>query len=105
MQTASARIWRESTRWAIRIEIDGAPYTERDYADILSATAIAAILRNRGLRLEDLDEDECDECDEPLDLATCSQCGVDAFVRTCGHGAGRPIRETQRALYCRRCRP
>jgi len=105
MERAAARLWREGARWAIQIDIDGARYTERDYADIADAChAIAQILRQRGERPTDLDEDACELCDEPLDMVTCSQCGVDAFVRTCAHGGPRPIRLLEEALYCRVCR-
>ena len=90
----------------IQIEFDGVRYTERDYEDVASATqAIAQILRRRADRAEALDEDACDLCDEPLDLATCSQCGSDAFVRTCEHGGPRPIRIVEGAHYCLDCRP
>ena len=106
MEQATARLWREGTRWVIQIEIDGTTYTERDYPDIANAChAIASILRQRGERATDLDESECDSCDEGLDLLTCSQCGADAFVRTCDHGGVRPIRMLKDALYCRTCRP
>jgi len=44
-------------------------------------------------------------CEEPLDMLACSQCGVDAFVRTCEHGGARPIRPVEGALYCLTCRP
>jgi hypothetical protein len=53
----------------------------------------------------ELDEDACELCDEPLDMLACSQCGIDAFVRTCEHGGPRPIRVLEDALYCRTCRP
>lgn len=89
MERATARLWREGTRWVIQIEIDGAHCTERDYAD--ACHAIASILRQRGERATGLDEAECDACDEPLDLVTRSQCGADAFVRTCEHCGPRPI--------------
>jgi hypothetical protein len=93
MERATARLWREGTRWVIQIDIYGACYTERDYDDIANAShAIASILRQRGERPTDLDDDKCESCDEPLDLLTCSQCRVDAFVRTCEHAAGPPIR-------------
>jgi len=106
MERATARVWREGARWVIQIDVDGARYTERDYADIADAChAIAQILRQRGERTMDLDEDACELCNEPLDLVTCSQCGVDAFVRTCAHGSPRPIRVLEEALYCRVCRP
>ena len=105
MERATARLWREGTRWVIQVEIDGAHYTERDYATVADAShAMASILRQRGERATDLDEAECDACDGPLDLLTCSQCGADAFVRTCGHGAARPIRPVEGALFCRACR-
>jgi hypothetical protein len=107
MQRGTARLWKEGGgRWAIQIEIDGAFYTERDYADAASAShAIAAILRQHAERSADLDEEACEECEEPLDLMTCSQCGADAFVRTCEHGGPRPIRVVEGATYCRTCRP
>jgi hypothetical protein len=106
MERATARLWREGMRWVIQVEIDGAHYTERDYASVADAChAIAAILRQRGERATDLDEGECDACDEQLDLLTCSQCGADAFVRACAHGGPRPIRVVEDALYCRSCRP
>jgi hypothetical protein len=106
MERATARLWREGARWVIQIDIDGARYTERDYADIADAChAIAQILRQRGERPTDLDEDACELCDEPLDMLACSQCGVDAFVRTCEHGGPRPIRVLEDALYCWTCRP
>jgi hypothetical protein len=105
MERATARLWREGTRWVIQVEIDGAAYTERDYASVADAShAIASILRQRGERATDLDETECDACDEPLDLLTCSQCGADAFVRSCVHGGPRPVRVVAEALYCRGCR-
>jgi hypothetical protein len=107
MDHARARVWREGNRWAIEVEIDGVPYTERAYADLASAThAIAQILRQQAGRDPDLDEQECSQCDKPLDLVACSQCGADAFMRTCGHGLDmRPIRIVDEALYCRTCRP
>jgi len=106
MERATARVWREGARWVIQIDVDGNRYTERDYADIADAChAIAQILRQRGEQTMDLDEDACELCNEPLDLVTCSQCGVDAFVRTCAHGSPRPIRVLEEALYCRVCRP
>ena len=106
MERATARLWREGTRWVIQVEIDGAPYTERDYATVADAShAIASILSQRGQRATDLDEAECDACEESLDLLTCSQCGADSFVRTCAHGGPRPIRVVEGALYCRSCRP
>jgi hypothetical protein len=106
MERATARLWRESTRWVIQIDIDGARYTERDYADIEAAcNAISQILRQHAERPKDLDETECDSCDEPLVLVTCSQCGVDAFLRTCKHASVDSIREVEEALYCRSCRP
>jgi hypothetical protein len=101
MERATARLWREGTRWIIQVDIDGAHYTERDYASVADAChAIASILRQRGDRATDLDEAECDACDEPLD----SQCGADAFVRSCEHGGARPIRLTDGAVFCRSCR-
>jgi len=49
MERATARLWREGTRWIIQIDIDGARYTERDYVDIADAChAIAQILRQWG---------------------------------------------------------
>ena len=79
---------------------------ERDYADIESAShAIAQILRQHAERSTDMDQNVCEACDEPLDLMTCSQCGADAFVRTCEHGGARPIRPVEGALYCLTCRP
>jgi hypothetical protein len=106
MKRATARLWREGTRWVIQIDIDGVGYTERDYVSVADAChAIASILRQRGERATDLDEAECDSCDEPLDLLTCSQCGADAFVRTCEHGGPRPIRAVAGAEYCQHCRP
>ena len=106
MRNATARLWREGDRWAIDVEIDGVPYAERDYADVASAThAIAQILRQQAERSADLDQEECRQCDEPLDLVACSQCGIDAFIRTCSHDAEtRPIRVADDALYCRTCR-
>jgi len=90
----------------IQIEIDGVPYTERDYADVASATqAIAQILRQRAERATDVDQGPCEACDEPLDLLVCSQCGADAFVRTCEHGGSRPISVLDGAAFCRVCRP
>ena len=38
MQRGTARLCREAERWVIQVEIDGAPYTERDYADVASAS-------------------------------------------------------------------
>jgi hypothetical protein len=106
MERATARVWREGARWVIQIDIDGAHYTERDYADIGDAChAIAQILRQHGDRPTAVDEDACELCNEPLDLMSCSQCGVDAFVRSCAHGGPRPIRLLEEALYCRVCRP
>jgi hypothetical protein len=106
MERATARLWCEGTRWVIQVEIDGAQYSERDYASVADAChAIASILRQRGERATDLDEAECDACDESLDLLTCSQCGADAFVRTCAHCGARPIRVVEEAVYCRSCRP
>ncbi|PYQ41692.1 MAG: hypothetical protein DMF77_15160 [Acidobacteria bacterium] len=107
MNQARVRLWREGDRWAIEIEIDGTPYAERDYADVGSAThAVAQILRQQAERSPDLDQEVCRQCDEPLDLVACSQCGVDAFVRTCNHDLdSRPIRVVDEAVYCRTCRP
>jgi len=106
MARATARLWREGTRWIIQIDIDGARYTERDYDGIANAChAIASILRQRGERATNLDENECGSCDEPLDLVICTQCGADAFVRTCEHAADRPIRLVEGFAYCRACRP
>jgi len=106
MRRGTARLWREAGRWVIQVELDGVPYTERDYDDVASATqAIAQILRQRVERADDLDQDACDLCEEPLDLATCSQCGADAFVRTCEHGGPGPIRMVEGSAYCRGCRP
>ena len=31
MRRATARLCREAGRWAVQIEIDGIPYTERDH--------------------------------------------------------------------------
>jgi hypothetical protein len=91
---------------AIQIEIDGAFYTERDYADAASAShAIAQILRQRAERSMDLDEELCRECEEPLEIMTCSQCGADAFVRTSEDGGLRSIRRVEGAAYCCGCRP
>ena len=105
MERGTARLWKEAGRWVIQIELDGVPYTERDYADVASATqAIAQILRQRAERSVNLDQDGCEACDDPMDLLTCSQCGTDAFVRTCGHGDSPPIRALDGALYCRVCR-
>jgi hypothetical protein len=82
------------------------PYAERDYADLPNAWhAIASILRQCGDQPTQLDEDEYESCDEPVDLMTCSQCGVDAFVRTCDHGGPRPIRKVEGTVFCRSCRP
>ena len=106
MERAAARLWREGTRWLVQIDIDGERYTERDYDDIASAChAIASILRQQSRRPTDLDEDDCQSCDAPLDLLACSQCGADAFVRTCTHGGPRPIRIVDGAAYCHLCRP
>ena len=107
MQRGTARLWSEDGgRWAIQIEIDGAFYAERDYADAASAShAIAQILRQHAERPSDLDDEICQECEEPLDLMTCSQCGADAFVRTCEHGGPRPVRVLEGAAYCLKCRP
>jgi hypothetical protein len=105
MQRGSARLWKEAGRWLIDIEIDGCPYAERDYADAASACqAIAQILRLHAERATDLDHEACEQCDAPLDLMTCSQCGVDAFVRTCEHGSPAPIRPLEGASFCRGCR-
>jgi hypothetical protein len=106
MERGAARMWREpGGRWAIQIEIDGAFYTERDYADAASASgAIAQILRQHAERSTNLDEEACEECEGPLDLMACSQCGANGFVRTCEHGSARPIRTVDGALYCRSCR-
>ena len=90
----------------IQIDLDGVPYCERDYADVATAAqAMAAILRQRAERSDGLDQDECEVCDEPLDLMICSQCGADGFVRTCEHGDPPPIRIFEGAVYCRACRP
>jgi hypothetical protein len=106
MERATARLWKEAGRWVIQIEIDGVEYTERDYDDVASATqAIAQILRQRAERSLDLDQDECEQCDEPLDLMTCSQCGADAFVRTCAHDVAPTIRVLAGEAFCRDCRP
>ena len=106
MQRGTARLWREAARWVIQVEIDGAAYTERDYADVASAShAIAQILRQRAERSAVLDQDACEECEEPQDLMVCSQCGADAFVRTCQHGGPPPIRIVDVAAFCRVCRP
>ena len=106
MKRGTARLWKEAGRWVIQIDLDGVPYCERDYADVATATqAIATILRQRAERSEDLDQDACEECEEPLDLMICSQCGADGFVRTCEHGGGPPIRTLEGAVYCRACRP
>lgn len=107
MRRATARLWREGARWVVQIELDGVPYVERDYGDIASAShAIAQILRQQGERSVDLDEDACTECDQALDLMVCSQCGADAFVRTCDHdGSPRPIRIVEGFAFCRACRP
>jgi hypothetical protein len=106
MQRGTARLWKEAGRWVIQVEIDGAPYTERDYADVASAShAIAQILRQRAERSVVLDQDACEECEEPQDLMVCSQCGADAFVRTCAHGAPPSIRIVDGAAFCRVCRP
>jgi hypothetical protein len=106
MERGTARLWREGTRWVIQVDIDGARYTERDYAGIADAChAIAQILRQCAERRTDLDEEACELCDEPLDMLACSQCGVDGFVRTCEHGGPRPIRDLEGALYCLTCRP
>jgi len=105
MERATARLWREGARWVIDVEIDGGHYTERDYADVASAShAIAQILRQHGERATDLDEEPCEVCEEPLALLTCSQCGVDAFVRGCEHSEARPIRVVEGAAYCLTCR-
>jgi hypothetical protein len=106
MERATARVWREGARWVIQIDIDGDRYTERDYADIGDAChAIAQILRQQGGQPKIPDEDACELCNEASDLMSCSQCGVDAFVRSCAHGGPRPIRLLEEALYCRVCRP
>jgi len=107
MQRGTARLWKEPQgRWAIQIEIDGAFYTERDYEDAARAAhAIAQILRQHADRGADLDEDDCEECGQPLDLLTCSQCGADGFALTCEHGGPHPIRMLGAAIYCRTCRP
>jgi len=106
MRRATARLWREHAACVVQIDVDGAPYMEREYPDVAAATdAIRQILRQKGERSISLDENECEFCEEPLDLRLCSQCGVDAFVRTCQHeGAVLPIRTVEGALYCRRCR-
>jgi hypothetical protein len=106
MQRGSARLWKEVGHWAIQIEIDGVPYTERDYADAASAAqAIAQILRQHAERSADLDEDACEECEGPLDLMVCSQCGADGLTRTCEHGGPRPFRMLDGAGFCRVWRP
>jgi hypothetical protein len=105
MDEGTARLWKEGARWAIQIEIDGVPYTERDYADAASAIhAIASILRAHAERVPDLDQEACASCDAPLELSICSQCGASAFVRTCGHGALPPIRLVDGSAYCCACR-
>ena len=100
-------MWKEAGgRWAIQIEIDGAFYTERDYSDAASAShAIAQILRQHAERSAEMDEEACEECERSMDLLLCSQCGVDAFVRTCRHAGSARIRLTEGAHYCRACRP
>jgi hypothetical protein len=106
MKRGTARLWREAERWVIQVEIDGAPYTERDYADVASAShAIAQILRQRAERSVVLDQDACEDCEETQDLMVSSQCGADAFVRTCEHGDPWPIRIADGAAFCRVCRP
>lgn len=106
MKRGVARFWKEAGRWVVQIELDGVPYTERDYADAASAThAIATILRQRAERAADLDQNACDACEEPSELMICSQCGADGFVRTCEHGGPPPIRPLEDATYCRTCRP
>ena len=107
MKQGTAHLWSEpGGRWAIRIEIDGVFYTERDYVDAASAScAIAQILRQHAERATGTDEEACEECEDPLDLMVCSQCGADGFVRTCEHGGARPIRSVDGALYCPSCRP
>jgi hypothetical protein len=106
MQEGTARLWKEGARWAIEIEIDGVPYTERDYADAASAVhAIASILRQHAERAAGLDQDACDACEAPLDLMVCSQCGTSAFVRTCTHGEPVPIRLLDAIAFCKACRP
>src|SRR5262245_10681767 len=106
MERATGRLWREGTRWVIQVDIDGARCTERDYASLVDAChAFTQIVRNRAERATDLDQEECESCEEPLDLAVCSQCGVDAFVRACDHGGVHPIRMLDGALYCLSCRP
>jgi hypothetical protein len=101
MQEGTARLWKEGARWAIEIEIDGVPYTERDYAD----DAIASILRQHAERAADLDQEACSACEAPLDLMVCSQYGASAFVRTCAHRETVPIRLLEAAVFCRACRP
>ena len=96
MKRGIARLWKEAGRWVIQIDLDGVPYCERDYADVATATqAMATILRQRAERSEDLDQDAGEDCDEPLDLLVCSQCGADGCVRTCEHGGPPPIRMTE----------
>jgi hypothetical protein len=103
MQRETARLWREGARWLIQLDIDGVPYTERDYADIASAAhAMTRILRQQAERLTDIDA-ECDTCEGPLDCGSCSQRRASGFVRTCPHGT-RPIRMIERAAFCVRCR-
>jgi hypothetical protein len=65
MGKATARLWREGARWVVQIDIDGVHYTERDYSSVPDAChASASILRQRGERRADLDEDTCESCDE-----------------------------------------
>ena len=108
MQHLPACVIERSVRSAGRTEVLNVEVAlnRRDYPDIANACqAIALILRQHGERATDLDAGECESCDEPLDLVICSQCGVDAFGRSCDHGDPRPIRMIEGARTCRPWRP
>lgn len=81
-------------------------YSERDCADVASAAhAIAHILRQQAVRSAVLDEEACEQCDRPLNLMVCPQCGVEAFLRTWDHGkSARAIRIVDGAAFFRACR-
>jgi hypothetical protein len=105
MQRATARLWREGTRWVIQVEIDGAHYTERDYADIADAChAIAQILRQQGERRTDLDEDACELCDEPLNMVACSQCESTPSCGPASTAVDGRFEWSRARLYCVTCR-
>jgi hypothetical protein len=88
-----------------RVIVEVAPlrgYRDSRYDKVASAGTEGS---QHAERSADLDEDACEEREEPLDLMTCSQCGADAFVRTCEQGGARPVRVVEDAVYSLKCRP